>query len=537
MNDVGFGHYLALGANPNACLELHAAWTAGAGSGPPPACAWSSAPLNKTGPMPRTIDTFAMWSTRYWVAVAVARRGVNVFMHDLDMVFHRDPYEDFAAPPLDAATLIALQEGPVNGGMMYVRRAAPNGAALWVLSQVERQDTLGVVQQQATGSSPGRLMDQNTLGAALRVAVCNKSEWDLFELYNSGGDKEHAFWKAHPQAGSPESFQWRNSNGSYTAPAVAAGCPYAALPGGCARWEAALPRWHLRDAAVLWQTMHVPADAADGPGPSELIFAAPFWTFTHGDFSQEGWSYDRGTQPITAMTHLLGSDTNFADTKRGSHVGRMLTAQAAGYVSPAAALGAPNRTRLLHVSREASWAAADAATIVPLRTLVRRLVLAAALAGLMPVLPEVPCAAAWVKRSNNTPTGIEDHRVVIGGSASEPRCFVSAGGWDSCWPWLHVAFAFDDGTHPENRAAALRATLPRAPGGGIDAAAWAAAAAAAPGDVLLADADADVPAAAALAAEQAAAVDAFTRACPEFVCADFCTGATPRCDPYQGACA
>jgi hypothetical protein len=538
MNDVGFGHYIALAPRPEACKALHSSWVAGRGAGPPPACVWSSQPFNQTGPVPREVDVYGMWAMRYHTVVAVARRGVNVFMHDLDMAWHRDPYADFVAPPLDGAVLIALREGPVNGGMMYVRNAAPNGAALWMLSQVARQDTLALQWMKRSGRDPGRQMDQNTLASALRVALFNRSEWDLWEMYNIGGQQaDHPLFVEHPQkVPAQNTFQWRDTPPIYDAPSLDAGCPYAAVPGGCARWERAIERWVLRKSIVKWNTIHVPTDAAQGPGPSETIFCAPIWTFTHGGITQEGWSYDPEVPPVSAMTHLLGTETNFAETLRGSHIGRMITAQAAGYVSPAAALGAQEHTRLLHASPAAVFAASDAPTIGPLRTLVRRHVLLAALAGLMPVLPEVPCDAPWVKRSNNTPTGIHDHRLLRGGTSRAPRCYISAGGWDSCWPWLHMAFVFDENTRLDARPrGVLRApAAPKGADGRVDAAAWAALAAATPGDVLLESFDADIPSRDAMTAAQAADVDAFTSVCNEYVCADFCTSG--KCDPFAGAC-
>jgi hypothetical protein len=545
LNDVGFSHYAALAPRPEACAALHATWAAGAGAGPPPACVWSSQPANRTGPVPRELDIYGMWASRYNTVVDIARRGVNVFMHDIDMIFHRDPYADLAAPPLDAAVLIALREGPVNGGMMYVRGAAPNGAALWVLGQVAAQELLTLKWiARSGGRDPGRQMDQNTLGGALRVAVHKRSEWDLWEMYTLGGrQNDHPLFVAHPQS-QPEkgTLQWLETPPMYDAPSLAAGCPYADVPGGCARWEAAVGRWALRNASASWHTLHVPPDAAQGPGPSEVIFCAPVWTFTHGAITQEGWNSDRKAPPVSAMTHMLGTETNFAETLRGSHVGRMISAQAAGYISPAAALGAPARARLLHASPDAVFAAAEGASIEPLRALVRRQVLLAALAGLLPVLPEVPCDAAWVKLSEKTPSGIQDHRLVLGGSARAPRCYVSAGGWDSCWPWLHMAFAFDENTRVDARPLGVlrvAAAPTRASDGRVDAAAWAALVAATPGDVLLESLDADIPSERddGMTAAQAEAVEEFTRVCNEYVCADFCKAAGERCDPFAGRCA
>ena len=165
LNDVGFAHYVALGAHPNACLELHDNWPADAGPGP--SCVVSSALAAAAGNAGWTahLDVLHLWALRYFTIVQLAKRGVRVFMHDLDVVFHRDPYADFDAPPLDTATLICLGEGPCNGGMMYVRNPHPDGASLWVLSQIERRDSAARKLAAADGAlrkrQPGTLLQRS----------------------------------------------------------------------------------------------------------------------------------------------------------------------------------------------------------------------------------------------------------------------------------------------------------------------------------------------------------------------------------------
>ena len=474
-----------------------------------------------------------LWALRYFTIVQLARNGVHVFMHDLDVVFHRDPYADFDVPPLSNATLICLGEGPCNGGMMYVRDPHPNGAALWVLSQVERRDSTARQLAAKDGTAgPGLVMDQDVLGCALRVAVTNSSTWDWWKTYELG-NQQHPFWKEHPQSSPKMGFQWQQTSVKYSSPALAHGrCPYNDTA-VCARLAAAATKFELVEAPAKWATMFVPPDEPV-QGPSEIIMDAPLWTFTHGTQSQEGYNYDLSVAPVSAMTHLLGTELNFAETLIGSHTGRFVHAQAAGYISPVALMGTNTLVRLLHLDQELVDAAANSSTINPLRDLLRRFVLTAAAANLLPVLPQVPCFSPWVKRSDTAAWGVFDRRLIMVGTAAEPQCFVASTGWDSCWGWMQVAFAFDQLARPENRNVS-EVELPLTAAGQVHASAWLALVRdAAPADLRIA-AVADMQPHAELRAEQALSMESFTQACPNYVCADHCKR-PDVCDAYSGTC-
>jgi len=532
LNDIGFAHYVALAAHPKACAELHENWPLEAGPGP--SCAVISMPGAMTGNAgwKRHLDVLQLWATRYYTIVQLAKRGVHVFMHDLDMVYHRDPYVDLDRPPLDKATLVCLGEGPCNGGMMYVRNPHPDGAALWVLSQIERRDTAARMTEINNGSSFGLVMDQIVLGDALRVSATNSSTWDWHETYKAG-KKEHPFWTEHPQKDPSRGFQWLQFEEKYSAPAVAAGCPYPGNAEVCARWEEAVKKHGLKDVPINHALLHVPPDEPVR-GPSEVIMMAPLWTFSHGTFSQIGWNYDRGATPVTAMTHLLGTELNFAETLIGSHTGRFVHAQAGGYVSPASLMSTNTMVRLLHLDQALVDAAANSTTITPLRDVLRQFVLIAASAGLLPVMPQVPCFSPWIKRSDDSPWGVFDRRLIMVGTALEPQCFVASTGWDSCWGWMQVAFAFDELARPESRNV-TSVELPLNAKGKVHATAWLGLVRdAAPSDVRIA-ALADMQPHSELRAEQALAMETLTKACPNYVCPDHCK--RPEiCDAYSGAC-
>lgn len=534
LNDIGFAHYVALAAHPNACQELHDNWPSDAGPGP--SCVVSSALGNRTGNSNwgHHLDVLQLWAARYYTIVELAKRGVHVFMHDMDMIFHRDPYADLYSPPLDKATLVCLGEGPCNGGMMYVRDPHPDGGALWVLRQIERRDTLARVLEQTTGTNPGLVMDQNVLGDALRVSTTNSSTWDWWDTYEHG-HKEHPFWTEHPQSQPALGFQWRPwGDATYTAPAVLAGCPYPNHTDVCARWETAVKKHDLQDKPVMHAVMHVPPDEPVR-GPSEVIMMAPQWTFTHGTFSQLGWNYDRGLpMPITAMTHLLGTDLDFAETMIGSHTGRFVQAHAGGYLSPVALMGTNTMVRLLHLDQALVDEAANSSTSMPLRDVLRQFSLMAVSTGLLPVMPQVPCFSPWVTRSDESPWGLSDRRLVMVGTALEPQCFVAASGWDSCWGWMQVAFAFDELARPESRNVTT-VEVPLTAAGKVHATAWLGLVReAAPADVRVTTV-ADMQPHKELRAEQALAMESFTKDCPTYVCPDHCK--RPQfCDAYSGKC-
>ena len=376
-------------------------------------------------------------------------------------------------------------------------------------------------------------MDQEVLGCALRVAVTNSSTWDWWKTYELGGNQKHPFWTEHPQTNPKRGFQWQQTSEKYTAPALAGGaCPYNDTA-VCARLAATAITFELADSPAKWARMFVPPDEPV-QGPSEIIMNAPLWTFTHGSLSQMGFNYDVSVAPVSAMTHLLGTELNFAETLVGSHTGRFVHAQAAGYISPVALMGTNTLVRLLHLDQAVVDAAANSSTIAPLRQLLRRFVLTAATANLLPVMPQVPCFSPWVKRSDESAWGVFDRRLIMVGTAAEPQCFVGSTGWDSCWGWMQVAFAFDQLARPGNRNV-TDVELPLTAAGHVHASAWLTLVReAAPADVRV-TAVADMQPHSALRAEQALAAEAFTQACPNYICPDHCK--RPQvCDAYSGTC-
>lgn len=180
------------------------------------------------------------------------------------------------------------------------------------------------------------------------------------------------FWVLHPQPpplndnpdeDATEGFAWSETRQPFSHPNLTAACPLSSPP-VCARWDAWLLPSGLADAPLRVSAISVPSDAA-GPGHDapvgEKAAAAPAWVFAGGQLALVGWSFAHGgaasgaaapAAPRSAMTHLGGSKTGWADTLVvPSLVGRALTSGANGFLSPVYSLGAERRHRLLCAPR------------------------------------------------------------------------------------------------------------------------------------------------------------------------------------------
>ena len=472
-------------------------------------------------------------------------------MHDLDVIFHSDPYPLLYHPSLANATMVCLPESPCNGGMLHVRNATRHGAALWTLAQVERHDRHNRLQFTATGRWPGQLMDQESFAAAIRVATAVESSNDDWQENFDVGDQTHPFWTTHPQkkTGERPLFGGWEHGEMTTAPAVssAAGCPLedpAQHAEACARWVVSVRRNQLEALPQKRVLLKVPGDAPLPHGPDEWLYAAPRWLWTHGSFSQEGWNYASDVvPPVSAVTHLLNTEIQFAEPLIGSHTGRAVQALVAGYVSPLTYLGAPKSKRLLSLQPALVRAAANHPTIAPLRALLRNAVLMAVIADLLPVMPSIPCDAPWVARSTFTPSGIYDPRLVIGGSSSQPLCYVGATGFDSCWPWDAVVWEADEQARvpvrPAPRILPSPALFGRPEDDLLDLLAWQAFVnSGTVPDVEIGNAP-KLPKRGSewgqLGEQASEKIRAFTDKCAGLVCPDLCLGDTV-CDPFAGEC-
>lgn len=427
LNDVGFTHYIAVTGTPEGCTELHSVWQTHHGARP--SCAVAVHP--SMGHEEKNQIVRAGWTTRYWLITQCIERGLDVLMHDLDMVFHTDPYALFKSPPLSAAQLIVLPEGAMNGGLCYVQNASSKGAAAWVLRQVERRSVAVSTYEHEHGvNGVGWMNDQDVLQDAMRVAqhAGSSTDWRAnYAAWKQGGHNDseaasHPFWGVlHPQpTQSTPDFMWRTLGGErWDAPAAAAGCPFPPTSEACARWRAWLPL-HFANQSIRSTVLHVPADEPErGEGRSELAIAAPTWLWAVGDVTQQGWSH--GAHPMTAMTHMLFTELCWSDVFIGSHIGRLLAAGANGYVSTLWALGAEKAKPLLWLHEDAVEALSFASTnhsAAPLKNALRSLGLLAALTGRLPVMPFVPCDAPFIARVREG----APHDVGVSSNVRTPFC-------------------------------------------------------------------------------------------------------------------
>lgn len=111
-----------------------------------------------------------LWATRYHVAGRLlARHHVNILHLDTDTAILADPYTMLKSAPLAVANLILLKETPVNGGMWYAQNTSAGGGAQWIISEVSRR-TLAIISL-PTKRKYQPPFDQAILGDALRSAT------------------------------------------------------------------------------------------------------------------------------------------------------------------------------------------------------------------------------------------------------------------------------------------------------------------------------------------------------------------------------
>ena len=487
LTHAGLHHYAAIGGVPQDCLELHATFFRLFPSLPPPACVFATPP---------GASVEALWAARWTVVTEVLKRGVNVLALDADTAresllpprlvpsalshppppaVHRDPYEELHAPCLASVNLLGLQEREweANGGFMYIRGAAPGGPVHWLLSQVARRHALFAAERAATGSWPGRVMDQIAIQNALRVAAsANGSAWDF--AGGGGWEPEFAaapFWKRHPQPPPVAKGNKFAPTGSVMRP-LPADCPSAAA------WEARLAAQEeegggelpahtlarlvaeaappLRPAGLI--ELRVPADAGEGwqgegAGKVELLAWAPATLIRLGEWVHKGsWAAAEGEGTLQAVTHLMGTRGSWMSTRERaaddlSHSARIGVMQAHGLWPPqlSQAHAEDSGARLLFLSPRLSDLASLHDSALRLRNLIARALVAAIISNRTLVLPRVPCESAWIRKSDAAVHGIDEPRLIVmpARSGGEVSCWVGGSSGTNCWPWADFVFGFD----------------------------------------------------------------------------------------------
>ena len=162
------------------------------------------------------------------------------------------------------------------------------------------------------------------------------------------------------------------------------------------------------------------------------VFRAPPWIVTGGGDATYGWSW-HDKPPSSALTHLLGVETAFAPevTYQSSHVGRVLYAMAFGYVH------VPCDGETMHIAEHLVLKAANA-SFAALQTLMRNAYYASLAADTRLLVPKIPCSVPWLKRSTAARHGVLDRRII----GTKEGCYLTASGWDNCWPGEHVCYPF-----------------------------------------------------------------------------------------------
>ena len=395
----------------------------------PPVCVLDSV-LHKTHGYPN--DVLTLWVRRYHAASLLSEAGVSVTLMDADSIITHDFVPILRNLEREYA-LIALGEGPINGGLWHLRASNSSSAALWVIKQVERRTTLlEKYKVHDHDHDPGIQMDQIEVGDALRVASDpNGSAFDFWSDFRSSSLKNHEVWRRFPQTEPTRGFEWRLAPHMMRSPWTAADtCEYA-NPDTCLRFEAFVKQYDLRESPTLFADLCVPFDSEqyDETAPCEKILRAPTWLFSHGDPLVNGF-------PSTiAVYHLLGVNSWWGEQGSGSHVSR--------YAQWLARPGMKTyRERHDGVYLKAPDLLIKAACahkdISRTRLLVKHVMNSALSKNAMAIMPQFPCDCAWIRKGNTSYLGFEDHRVVDDGG----RCYPAPAGWDSCFPGIHFTYPF-----------------------------------------------------------------------------------------------
>lgn len=394
---------------------------------PPPTCVLNSV-LHKTRGYANTVLT--LWVRRYHAAALFAEAGVSVTLLDADTLITRDFVPVLRRLEREYA-LIALGEGPINGGLWHLRASNRSSAALWVIKQVERRTTLlEKFKVHDRDHDPGVHMDQDELGDALRVASDpHGSAFDFWNDFKDSRFKDHEIWQRFPQKQPTRGFQWLNGLDTISSPWLPDTCEWEAY--ACARFENFATKYELRNAPTRYANICVPFDSEqfDETAPCEKVLNAPMWLFSHGDPLVNGF-VDQ-----IAVYHLLGVNLYWSDKGSGSHVSRY----AQWLARPGMKTYRERHTgAYLRASRHLVERACEHSDISHMRFLVKHLFERAASNGSMPVLPSFPCTCKWVIRGDASFLGFEDHRVVDDGA----HCHPSTAGFDSCFPGDQYTYDF-----------------------------------------------------------------------------------------------
>jgi len=417
--------YVVLTHDAASCDELLA--TASGRVDRLPTCVLNSV-LHKTHGYANTVLT--LWVRRYHAAALFAEAGVSVTLLDADTLITRDFVPVLRRLEREYA-LIALGEGPINGGLWHLRASNRSSAALWVIKQVERRSTLyEKFKIHWHGIDPGLRMDQDLVGDAIRVAATpDGSAFDFWTDFSSSAHKEHEFWQRFPQKEPTNGFQWLNGPDTMPSPWLPDRCDLEAA--ACARFEKFASKYELRNAPTRYAEICVPFDseAYDETAPCEKVLNAPMWLFSHGDPLVNGFVNQ------IAVYHLLGVNLYWSDKGSGSHVSRYAQWLARPGMQTYRERHAGAYLRAASHLVERACAHTD---ISHMRFLVKHLFERAAYSGHMPVLPRFPCTCQWISRGDASFGGFEDHRVVDDGV----QCHPSTAGFDSCFPGDQYTYEF-----------------------------------------------------------------------------------------------
>jgi len=375
---------LALGAFPESCHALGL-----------PRCVTNSFPEHGT---PMAPDVHGMWSSRYDLFHKLLERGLDVLMLDTDYLVLGDVFELLESECLAKASIAFLAEGGgPNGGFVFARGTRPHVVANWIVGTVGRLYPTFWEYYKATGHAPCSTMDQDIIKDSMLIAVTpNSSQWDLRRCWKDG-DQNHVFWNGKPK--------------------VSTELPTARV-------------LKCNETTELLE-LFLPVDAEGTQTEKEYAVYVPPSVVRFGGAGPLAYPYE------TKLVHQLGARGVWMPTAEqawhtGAHVSRQAWIQIDGGWSADVYRDRAERARLLFI--DDALVARVQHDLVVLRRTIADALTEAANAGRVLVLPQLNCSVEWIVD--------KDPRLIW--RARDGACFVGTNAGETCWPWEHVAYVFDE---------------------------------------------------------------------------------------------
>lgn len=412
---AGYDHFIIVSTHAESCFKFKEYWGA---TDRWPGCGFVTL-AGDDDPRNGHRDVYRLWLRRYKLVALLLESGLNVLLLDDDVMVHRDVYHDLKRTSLAPFNLY-LMSAEVNGGCFYVQNVDRNGTLVWIFHEIVRRGTMIYDYMLATGDKLAQActpMDQYWLAAMLTVVSneLNPYTWPCLPSNAS------ALWNDLTPVGTHVPLiiddKDRNLNiktrdflleSLAMTPAKMHLCQTNTLE--CER----LLNFHFIKQADM-------VHGADLKNPfnasmkRETVIRAPSFLFSTWESTLSG--FDDANVPYAAIVHLVAFGGSFnRPVTYGSRNVRWWTIQTHGLWFGRQANGFTQEKMLPHSKdRYMGLKAALVKQLVNIteteyKTLIMRLATAASDEKRIPVIPALPCEAAWISKASSTRYGVDELR-------------------------------------------------------------------------------------------------------------------------------